>query len=412
MPRGHALTVLRHRDFALLFGGQFISTVGDQIQSVSIGWQMYVITGSPLQLGLVSAVRAVPFIVLSMFGGAVADAVDRRRMLFITQGVSMSIAVWLVAATILGRVDAITLYAATFLGGAAQAFDQPARQALVVNTVPAEELSNAFTVNTLLRQVTLIFGPAVGGLIIGAFGLGWSYGANAISFLALMSAVVLMRPVQVVRAVVGSNWERVVGGLRFGLAQPMVLVPLLVDFVTRCVGARRGLLVIFAHDVFRVGPQGLGWLNTADSLGAVAGGLVLGGVGSRLGRPVLVMMLAYAAEGLAVLGLGLSPSFYVALPVLFAAGVANVVAEVPRLTIVQLVTPDEMRGRVSALSGLFTNGGPQLGQLEAGAVASAVGAPLAATIGGSLMVIATLIFAVQPVMRRAYRLVPKALAVA
>jgi MFS family permease len=365
-----------------------VSSVGDQIQVVAIAWHIYVMTGSALQLGLVGVARAVPYLTLNLVGGAVADAVDRKKLLMCTQMLQAVVSAWLVIATVSGAVSEFTLYAATFLSGAAQAFDLPPRQALITNVVPRDELANAFNLNTLLRQTSSVVGPGIGGVLIATVGLGWSYAANSISFVALTGAVLAMGPVQSAVSR-GATWDMVVGGLRYGLSQPLVRWPLLMDFTTRAVGSARGLLPIYAKDVFATGAQGLGWLSAALSLGAVAGGLVLGARG-KPHRPVRQMIAAYFCEGAGLVCVGLSPTFWVALIALFGMGVANVMAEVPRVTMVQLSTPDELRGRVSALTYMFTYGGPQIGQLDSGALASGFGAPVAAMISGTLAVLAVL----------------------
>ena len=396
--RQHALTTLRHRDFRLLWSGQFVSTVGDQMQVVAIAWHVYVLTGSALQLGLVGAARAVPFLALTLVGGAVADVTDRRHLLLWVQAARVITATWLIVETMRGTVSVTTLYIVTAIISAAQAFDGPARQALVPNVVPADELANAYTLNTLLRQGATVFGPGIGGVLIGTVGLGWTYVANGISFLVLTAAVVAMRPTPRTPSATTTRWDLVVGGLRYAVGQPLVLWPLIIDFTTRALGTSRGLLPIFAKDVFLVGPAGLGWLNVALSAGAVAGGLVLGARGA-IKRPVPVMVAAYGAEALGLVFLGLSPTFWLALIVLFGTGLANVVAEVPRITMVQLSTPDELRGRVSALSWMFTAGGPQLGQLDTGAAASVLGGPGAALACGSAAFLSVVIFGI-PLLRR------------
>src|SRR6266571_884928 len=228
--RQHALTTLRHRDFRLLWSGQFVSTVGDQMQVVAIAWHVYVLTGSALQLGLVGAARAVPFLALTLVGGAVADVTDRRRVLLWVQGLRMVTSGWLIFETMTGAGSVLTLYVVTFAMGAAQAFEGPARQALVTNVVPADELANAYTLNTLLRQGALIAGPGIGGLLIGGVGLGWTYIANGLSFLVLSAAVLAMRPVPRTPSESRTNWDLVMGGLRYAVAQPLVLWPLIIDF--------------------------------------------------------------------------------------------------------------------------------------------------------------------------------------
>ncbi|HLY64508.1 MAG TPA: MFS transporter, partial [Chloroflexota bacterium] len=192
-----------------------MSSVGDQMQQVAIGWQLYLLTNSPLQVGLVGAVRSVPFIALSLAGGALADAMDRRRMLWITNALQTMTTMVLVVTTMTGTISPHLIYAMAFIQGGTTAFDAPTRQAMIPNLVPRPELTNAFTLNTLLRQTSVIVGPAVGGVVIASFGLGWTYTANAISFVAVVLAVILIRPMPRVQRSSGGAWERVVGGWRF-----------------------------------------------------------------------------------------------------------------------------------------------------------------------------------------------------
>jgi predicted MFS family arabinose efflux permease len=377
----HALTALRYRDLRLLLLGQLVSAIGDQIQTVAIAWHIYTLTGSALQLGLIGIARLVPFLCLTMLGGAVADVADRKRLLLCTQAFQIATSTWLVFETLTGSVGAFTLYAVTLLSGAALAFDSPGRQALLPNMVPAEELPSALTLNTLLRQSAQIVGPGIGGVLMATVGLGWTYAANAISFLALMGALLAMGPIPGVLASRRVTWELFVGGLQHVAREPLARWPLAIDLVTRGVGNSRALLPIFAKDVFAVGPQGLGVMNATLSLGAVAGGLLLG-VRRPSQRPVRLLVAAYGAEAVAVFSLGLSPTFAVALIPLFCAGVANVLSEVPVTTMIQLATPDQLRGRVSAFSNMVMYSGPSMGQMEGGAVASVLGAPGAAMFGG------------------------------
>jgi len=377
-----ALASLRHRDFRLLMFGQLISAAGDQMQTIGLAWHVYVLTNSPLQLGLLGLFRAVPFMVLSLVGGALADSMDRKRLLILTQGSQMLLTSGLVLATASGHVTVWLLYLVTFLGGAAAAFDSPARQAIIPNLVPRAELTGAMTLLTLLRRTAMIVGPGIGGLVIGRYGLTWNYFGNALSFLAVVAAVLLLGPVPQMAVTSARNWERLTAGLHFARKEPLVIVPMLMDFLTRGCGSTNTLLPIFALDVFAVGAEGLGVLSAALSAGALAAGLVLGSV-RQVKHPLVLMVGAYAAEGLFFACLGFSRTFTLALVALFLKGVANVIGEVLRLTVMQLKTPDEVRGRVTALSGIFDVGGPQIGGLEAGVVAEFIG-PVGAAITGGL----------------------------
>ena len=172
---------LRHRNFRLLWFGQLVSSVGDQMQIIAIAWHIYGLTNSTVSLGLIALCRLVPYLTLGLVGGVLADAMDRRRLMMITQFGQMDVALLLVAATVAELDSPIVIYVAAFLGGIFQAFDGPARQALIPNLVPREDLTNAITLNTLIRQTATIVGPGIGGFSIAALGTGATYGLNAIT---------------------------------------------------------------------------------------------------------------------------------------------------------------------------------------------------------------------------------------
>jgi MFS family permease len=386
---GHALTVLRHRDFRLLWFGQLISTTGQQMQTVTLAWHLFNLTDSTFQVGLIGLFGILPFLVLSFIGGAVADRVDRKRVILATQTATMATTLVLTGATIAGIVTPALIYAVAFVTGATRAFDAPARQALIPNLVPRNELANALTLNTMLRQMATIFGPGVGGLIVGFAGVAAAYAINGLTFLAVIGALLAMGPVSTsfdistsgLRSQAG-RMEQVLGGLRFARGEPVVLSLLSLDFMVTILGSTRALMPAYARDVLGVGAEGLGLLYAAPAVGAVVGALVLGAFGANWRNTWIVLVIS-AAFGACVLGFGLAMSFPVALLFLFGSGLADVFGEVMRATIVQLRTPDEVRGRVTALSVMFTTGGPQLGQLQSGAIASFAGPAGAAVVGGA-----------------------------
>jgi MFS family permease len=400
--RRHALATLRHRDFRLLWFGQLVSTIGDQMQSVAIAWQIFVLTDSSLHVGLVGLSRVVPFLLLSFVGGAVADIVSRKRLILSTQSILMLSTAALVFATATGTVTPGFIYAISVISGAASAFDGPARQSILPNLVPRAELANALTLHTILRQTATIIGPGIGGVVIGLFGLAAAYAVNVVSFLAVILALVLMSVVPAPKRGTVKGWDTVLGGLRYVRREPLVLGPLLLDFVVTCLRSYRSLLPVFARDILAVGPQGLGLLHSAGSVGALAAALTMGTIG-EVKHKFAVMIVAYASQGIFLIAFGLSSTFYLSLLMLAGYGIGNVASEVMRNTIVQLKTPDNLRGRVSALGSMFTSGGPQLGQVQMGAVASMIG-PIGATIvGGVAVVLACAGFATLPSMRRGMR---------
>ena len=402
----HALTVLRHRDFRLLWFGQLVSTTGQQMQAVALAWHLFNLTDSTFQVGLIAFFGILPFLILSFVGGAVADQIDRRRVILMTQTATMVTTFALVGATVADIVTPGLIYGVAFITGATRAFDAPARQALIPNLVPRDELASALTLNTMLRQMATIFGPGVGGLLIGFAGVSAAYAINGLTFLAVIGALLAMGPIPstFVRSQAG-RLDQVLGGLRFARGEPIVLSLLSLDFLVTVLGSTRALMPAFARDVLAVGPEGLGLLYAAPAAGAVVGALILGAFGATW-RNTWIVLVVSAAFGLCVLGFGLSVAFPIALLFLFGSGLADVVGEVMRATIVQLRTPDEVRGRVTALSVMFTTGGPQLGQLQSGAIASFAGPGGAAVIGGATVLAVVVAFTANRHLRVAVPLEP------
>ena len=397
-----ALATLRNRDYGLLWAGQLVSATGDQMQIVAIAWHVYLLTGSALDVGIIGVARLVPFVGLSLVGGTFADVIDRKRLILASSLVQTVAASGLAWAALSGHEALWLLYAVTFVSGGASAFDQPARTALLANVVPREEMPNAFTLLILLRQLAQIAGPGLGGLAIAALGLGATYVANAASFGAVIAALLLMGAVPMEAAPAGRAWDRVVAGFRFAARDRLIVLPLSMDVSTRLFVSSRPVLPVLAGAVFNMGAQGLGWLNMAPSVGAVVGGLALSS--SRVVRhPMRLLVAAFAAEGLFVMGLGASTmvagvsvgaAFALAMAMLFGAGLCDVLNNVPRTTVIQMRTPDELRGRVSALMSVCSSTGPQLGQVEMGGLTAALGAaggPLLSGLVATIIPLACLI---------------------
>jgi MFS family permease len=397
-PR-HALTVLRHRDFRLLWAGQLISTSGQMMQTITLAWHMFDLTDSTFQVGLLAFTGLIPFIVLSFVGGAVADRIDRKRVILVTQTASLTATLVLVTATFGGFVSPAWLYGIAFVVGGTRAFDAPSRQALIPNLVPRSELGAALTLNTMLRQIATTIGPGMGGILIAVAGAGAAYAVNAVTFLAVIAALLAMGPVAQVAGTATSRVQLFLGGLRFIRHEPIVLSLLTLDFAVVVLGSTEALMPAFARDILEVGPEGLGFLYSAPAVGAIVGALILGAVGTGW-RSIAIILVAAAGFGLFILGFGLTTFFPLALFFLFCSGFVDVIVEVMRATIIQLRTPDEVRGRVTALSVIFSAGGPQLGQMHSGIVASFFGPAGAAVIGGSAVLCVVAAFSLNPNMRR------------
>lgn len=373
---------LRSRDYRLLWLGQIVSMAGSQMQSVAIHWQIYALTHSPLALGLVGLARIAPIIAFSLLGGALADATDRRRVLLRTQSVMMLAAFTLGLLTWLHRLPVPLIYLLTAVGAAAAAFDNPSRQSLIPNLVPREHLTNALSLNQIGFQTAKICGPPLAGILIAQGGLARVYWLNAASFLAVIGALLLMRTSGRAEAPSGRvSLASLKEGWTFMRSAPILWHTIMLDFFASFFSSADALLPVFARDVLRVGPKGYGLLASAPAIGSVlAGGtLSLLPIVERQGAIVIAAVFFY---GLATLGFGLSRWFPLSLLLLAATGAADTVSTVLRQTIRQLVTPDRLRGRMSAIGMMFFMGGPQLGELEAGAVAQWLGAPASVVIGG------------------------------
>lgn len=389
-----ALLAMQHRDFRLLWGGRVVSSLGDQMQLVAIAWQVYQLTDSPLSIGLIGLFRAGPAILFSLAGGALADAIDRRRLLLISQPTLMLVSLGLMLSTLLGAASAELIYAFVFVAAAAQALDGPARQAIIPGLVPPDHLVNAYSWDVTGSQVASLSGPAVGGFVIARSGVSAVYGVNAASFLAIIVALLLMR----IRIAPGGRrpgLEAVIEGLRFVRHHRIALPVMLLDFFAMFFGSAIALLPVYARDILHVGAQGLGWLYSAEAIGGALGAAALTMVGGwrRPGTPLLLAVVVYGACSAAF---GLSRNFWLSMALLAGTGVADTVSMIMRRSIIQLSTPDALRGRVTSANMIFVLSGPQLGQLESGAIASwlsptfsvvsgGAGAGLAAVVIGALV---------------------------
>lgn len=394
------VAVLRYRDYRLLWGGQFVSMLGSQMHTVALSWQVYQLTGSTVQLGLLGLVRAFALMSASFAGGAVADRYDRRHVMLVTQVLLLLLAAVLAVTTSLGFVTIWLLFLIAALQAATTAFDGPARQALVPALVPREQMAPAMSLLMLSSSVARLAGPAVGGLAVGIIGVSGAYALDAASFLAVIWALLVMhaRPVTPLLAVRGL--EAIAEGLAFIRRTPVVWGVMLLDFLATLLGSTVGLAPVFAEDVLRIGPEGLGLLLSAPALGAVLGGFLVSFV-PGLSRPGRLVVLSVMAYGGCLILFGLSNGLLLALLALAGAGAADAVSMAMRHTVRNLATPDDLRGRVAAAHSALAMGGPRLGEFQAGVTASFVGAQVAMVIGGigCVAIAGAIAKLVPPVMR-------------
>lgn len=381
---------LRHRDFRLLWSAEVISMAGTQLMRTAVAWQIFELTRDPLQLGFLGLSRFVPLLIFGLWGGVLADRGDRRMTLIRSQAILMLLSLALAALTMTGLITPLWIYAITMLSAAVGAVGSPTRQALIPALVPKDLLAGAMTMGSLAFQIGAVAGPALGGLLLARIGVAPLYVFDAITFLIVIGAAIAMHARPVVSPSGQRGIEAIKQGLRFLWMTPILLGVMGLDFIATFWGQSNVLMPIFAQEVLGGGPATLGLLLSAPAAGALIGSTIMA-VARLPYRPGLGVLGAVAAYGLCIFGFGVSGSLPLSLAFLAASGATDSVSMVMRHTIRTMVTPDELRGRIAAAHSTFAMGGPQLGEFEAGLVASWIGAPASVAIGGVGVVLSTLL---------------------
>ena len=380
----HIPPALKHRRFFYLWLGQFISVAGSQMQIWAIFWHIRTLTDQPIAVSGVGLARILPVIIFSLISGAVADAYNRRTIIFITQSSAAVLALILGLLTSSGHINLWYIYLITAIQAIVMAFDGPARAALIPNLVPTEDLANAFSLNSIAFQAGSVIGPAITGFVIAASGLAGVYYINAVSYVAVILALILIGNIPQKfdrRATTGISLQAIREGIHFIVNKPIIFSSMILDFIATFFASANTLMPFVANDVLHVSVVAYGWLSAAQSVGAVIAGVVISQV-HQLRKQGLLFLVAVAIFGLATVVFGAATSFAVAWIALAVTGAADGVSTIIRNTIRQLQTPDEMRGRMTSVNQIFFNGGPQLGEFEAGVVAQLFGTPFAIISGG------------------------------
>ncbi|HEX5438786.1 MAG TPA: MFS transporter [Gemmatimonadaceae bacterium] len=373
---------LRIRDFRLYVIGNFVGTIGMEMVTVAVGWDLYERTGSALALGAVGLAQVLPVFLLTLPAGHVSDRFDRKRLLIAAQILLALSYVGLAVATALPHVVAL-VYVFLVVAGIARAFQQPAKDALSPQLIPPSLFGNAATWRSTSWQLAAVLGPGAGGLVIGAThhaAPAYALAAGAVLAFALLIAPARSRPYVPVAEEEGML-STLVGGVRFLRRTKAVLAAITLDMFAVMLGGATMLLPIYAKDILRVGATGLGWLLAAPAVGALVTALIMAHRPPlrHAGRALLVSVAVYGA-GTVVFGL--SRSFTLSLIVLAVVGAFDMVSVVIRNTLLQVMTPDEFRGRISAVNGLFTGTSNELGGFESGTLAAVAGPVFAVVIGG------------------------------
>jgi MFS family permease len=388
-PNGFA--VLRNRNFACYLSARVLGTLAVQMQSVAIGWQVYEITGNLFDLGLIGLAQFAPFLALILFAGHAADRYNRRNIIAICMGVQLLCALLLLGFTLSGSHVVWPVFAILVLFGSARAFMMPATQALLKNMVPIESFSQAVALSSSAFHVAVIVGPVLGGLLYlaGPRSVYLTAGALLLASVYLMSRTT-SRPQPANKE--PATWHTVLEGLRFVRSRPIVLGAISLDLFAVLFGGATALLPAYARDVLHAGPTGLGLLRTAPGAGAALCSVVLAMTPIR--RHVGAFMFGgVAVFGAATMVLGFTSSFAVALVALFLLGAGDMVSVYIRHLLVQFETPDEIRGRVSAVNAVFIGASNELGEFESGLTAGWFGLVRAILLGGAATLAVTGIWA-------------------
>ena len=373
-------TLLGQRPFVLFWLARVFAMIAHQMLAVGVGWQMYALTGRALDLGLVGLAQFLPSFFLVLVAGHVADHFDRRRVLQLCMVAEAAAALGLAVASALGVITEHAIFALIFVVGAGRAFQMPTMQALLPALVPPALLSRAIAANASASQAAIIVGPALGGIIYVA-GPATVYGVSTALFVLTGLMIFLIRTARRAPPTAAPGLSSVLEGIRFIRRQPAVLGAISLDMFAVLLGGATALLPIYARDILQTGPWGLGVLRSCTAVGALGMALWLahhplrGGAGRK-------MFAAVAAFGAATIVFGVSRSFAVSLIALTVLGASDMISVVIRQSLVQLQTPDHMRGRVSAVNSLFIGTSNQLGEFESGITAAWLGVVPSVVVGG------------------------------
>ena len=385
------LEVLHNRDFRLFLVGRLLATLAVQMQTVAVGWQVYSVTHDPLDLGLIGFSQFLPFIVLILPAGQMADRRDRRRILTGCFAVECVCALALLVLAVRGIESAWPVFAVMILFGAARAFAMPTGQALLPNLVPREQFGTAVALNTSTWQVATIAGPAIGGILYVA-GPATVYATVAVLLAAGTAMTFTLRGGgDSGLSLEPQSLDALLSGLRFVWRRRPVLGAISLDLFAVLFGGATALLPVYAADVLHVGPGGLGVLRAAPGVGAAVCGVALSlvPITRHVGRWMFGGVLAF---GVATIVFGVSRSFTVSLVALTLLGAGDMVSVYIRHLLVQLQTPDDIRGRVSAVSAVFIGASNELGEFESGVTAAWWGTVPAVIVGGCATLVVALVW--------------------
>lgn len=389
MNNKDAYAALKIKDYRRFITAKFLLTIGIQMQSVIVGWQIYELTHDALSLGLIGISEALPFLAITLFAGHIADIVSRKKIMIISNAVYFvcATALLLIATQFhpaLASYGVLPIYIIIFITGLARGFMSPAQNAFAAQLVPRELYGNASTWNSMSWQVAEITGPAIGGLVYGFLGVGYAYTIVALLSLTglILFSFIEKRPLPE-RTKEENIWQSLSTGLKFVFKNQIILSAVSLDMFAVFFGGAVAILPIFADQVLHVGAKGLGFLRAAPAVGAILMSIYQAHYPpfEKAGRNLLI---GVAGFGICIILFAVSQNFYLVLFVLMLSGMFDNISVIIRQTIIQLYTPDEMRGRVSSINGIFIGSSNELGSFESGVAAKFLGLIPSVIFGGSM----------------------------
>jgi MFS family permease len=390
---------LRHRNFVLIFWGMIVSNVGTWMQNVAQGWLVLQLTNSPLWVGLLALSFAIPMIVLPLVGGAIADRVNRVRLLYFTQTGQMLSALALAILTWTGTINVWYILIASFVNATMLAFDNPSRQALIPDLLPRQDLLNALSLNSATYTGAALVGPAIAGVLLGSLGAGTLFFLNAVSYLAVIFALASMKDVQTHGSSQATEHasiaEAMLSGLAYTWKDRLILALLGLSTLVAIFGrSYQNFFSIFARDIWQAGEAGYGLLLSAAGGGALVGAFGLASI-REVKRQGLILIVSGLIFSLTIIFFSISPWLWLGALLLFLGGIASTVYGTIIATFIQVAVPNELRGRVMSLYAITLIGLPSLGALGSGSLAEMLGglqaAPRAILIGGIIVGVVLLI---------------------
>jgi MFS family permease len=399
--RPDPIASLRQPGYLIYLIGSLLSNTGNQMRMVAVGWEIYKRTGDKWQLGMIGLVMAMPVLLLALPAGMAADRFSRKSIIMLAQA-GLALSGLALAWASYHEAPLIWIYAALFSTGVFRALGWPASQAIVIGLVPAKMFTNAATWRSVNFQLAATLGPLAAGFLLAVVDhVATVYLIDAASSVVLIVCLAAVRPRPQARHAEPRSWRSFSDGVRFVRRQPIILSVITLDMVAVLFGGATALLPVYARDILHVGETGFGWLRAMPSIGAITMSLLLA-MRPPIARGGPALLWAVAAFGVATIVFGLSESFPLSLAALFALGAADNISVVIRSTVVQLLTPDPMRGRVAAVNTIFIGTSNEIGEFESGLAAEYLGT-VAAVAGGGVMTILT-VFAVAAVWPQLSRL--------